>query len=141
MTDAQTLHATCVAWDGQAAVIMGKSGAGKSALGLTLMGLGCALVADDRVWLSAQDGTLLARSPDTITGLIEVRGIGILNAHAELQARVALAIDLDQEERERLPQRHVFTLLGCNVPLIYRIEAPHFASAILQILKAGWSDR
>lgn len=135
-----TRHATCVAWDGQAVLITGASGAGKSGLGLALLALGCTLVADDRVHLTADDG-LWAHCPDTITGLIEARGVGILNAHYDKHARVVLAVDLDRYETERLPQRRFFTVLGCDVPLIYKVDAPHFAPAIVQILKAGWSDR
>lgn len=122
-------------------MIMGTSGSGKSTLGLILMGLGCTLIADDRVHLSAEAGAIVATCPPTIEGLIEARGVGVLNAQHATAVKMVLAVDLDQLETERLPQRHLFTHLGCELPLIYRIDAPHFAPAILQILRAGWSDR
>lgn len=141
MATPETLHATCVTLQGQAVVIQGASGAGKSALGLALMALGCALIADDRVHLTVQDGKVIARCPPALAGLIEARGLGILRAHHEPQARVALVVDLDRSETERLPPQRRLTLLGRDLPLIYRVDAPQFAPAILQILKAGWSDR
>ena len=141
MATPETFHATCVALKGQAVFIQGASGSGKSALGLGLMALGCALVADDRVHLEVQGGAVNAHCPPRLAGLIEARGVGILNAHFEAKARVVLVVDLDQSEPERLPPQRRFTLLGCDLPLIYRVDAPQFAPAILQILKAGWSDR
>jgi HPr kinase/phosphorylase len=141
MAASQTLHATCVAWDDRAVIILGKSGSGKSALGLQLMALGCKLVADDGVRLMSEDGGVFAHAPDTIKGLIEARGIGILNAEVQSRARVVLVVDLDQSEPARLPEARFFELLGHNLPLICRVDAPHFAAAVLQILKSGWSDR
>ena len=141
MTGPQTIHGTCIAWDGRAAIITGTSGSGKSALGLMLMGMGCSLIADDRVVIARQSDRLLASAPDTIRGLIEARGIGILNAAVSAQADVALIVDLDETEGERLPERRAVTLLGLDIPLIHRIDGPHLGAAILQILKAGWSDR
>ncbi|HEV8034037.1 HPr kinase/phosphatase C-terminal domain-containing protein [Yoonia sp.] len=141
MAASHTLHATCVAWDDRAVIITGKSGAGKSALGLQLMALGCKLVADDGVHLMLENGAVVVQAPDTIKGLIEARGIGILNAQVRGRARVVLVVDLDQSEPARLPEARFFEVLGHNLPLIYRVDAPHFAPAILQILKSGWSDR
>lgn len=141
MTRSQPLHATCVAWEGRAVVIAGASGTGKSALALTLMAFGCSLIADDRVQLTVQDQKVIAQAPTTIAGLIEARGIGILRATMLAHAQVALWVDLDRIETERLPQSRHVTHLGCDLPLIYRVDAPHFAPAILQILKSGWSDK
>lgn len=141
MSNPQTLHATCVAWGTCGVIIMGRSGAGKSGLGLQLMALGCALVADDRVQVTADNGTVFAQAPETITGLIEARGIGILQAQAQRRAEVVLVVDLDQSEVVRLPVRRYFGMQGREIPLIWRVDAPHFAPAILQILKSGWSDR
>ena len=73
----EVLHASCVGLDGDAVLILGKSGAGKSALALTLMAYGAQLVADDRVVLRPVDGRIIASAPDTIAGLIEARGVGI----------------------------------------------------------------
>lgn len=141
MSENANVHATCVALSDRAVLIQGQSGQGKSALGLQLLAYGCVLVADDQVQISRRDHDLVASPPHTIVGLIEARGVGILNAIHQQEAKVVLVIDLDQTETERLPQRRSITLLGCELPLIYRIEAAHFAPAVLQILKAGWSDR
>ncbi|MEO1640763.1 MAG: HPr kinase/phosphatase C-terminal domain-containing protein [Pseudomonadota bacterium] len=135
------LHASCVAWDGRGVLILGQSGRGKSALSLALMAFGCDLVADDQVCLQAQAGQLRATAPETLKDMIEARGIGILQAKAIDAAQLHLVVDLDQTESERMPQRREITLLRCTLPLIWRVDAPHFAPAILQILKAGWSDR
>ncbi len=141
MQKVDTVHATCVALDGQGVLITGAAGRGKSALALQLMALGCTLVADDRVHLERKGAAVLARCPGTIAGMIEARGIGILNASHTSHAHVILVVDLNETERERLPARRTVTLLGCEIALICTIQGPHFAAAVLQILKAGWSDR
>ena len=43
----ETLHASCVAIDGRAVLIEGRSGEGKSDLALRLIDRGAALVSDD----------------------------------------------------------------------------------------------
>ena len=120
---------------------MGESGSGKSGLGLALMGLGCQLVSDDRTVLQCQNDHLSASPPPAIAGLIEARNIGILSSEYLRSAQVKLAVDLDQISTARMPQRQFITLLGYDIPLIWRVEGAHFAPAILQLLKFGWSDR
>lgn len=122
-------------------MITGQSGSGKSGLGLQLMAFGCVLVSDDRTLLACENDTLVASPPDTIAGLIEARGIGILTAGHVPRAVVKLVVDLDTEQAARLPRPQFITLLGCDLPLIWRTEGAHFAPAILQILKSGWSQR
>jgi HPr kinase/phosphorylase len=135
--DPGTIHATCVALNGQGVLILGPSGSGKSALALQLMSLGCALVGDDRIILTPQDGILTARAPAALKGRIEARGVGILAAETAPRARIAFAIDLAQTETDRLPpERHV-TIQGCSIPLVHRVESAHFPAAILQYLSAG----
>ncbi len=131
------VHATCVAWQKRAVLITGASGTGKSGLALNLMGMGCKLVADDKVILTSDGAAVTATCPPVGNGMIEARGIGVLRADTAGDASVLLVVDLDQEETKRLPaQRHV-TMLGCDLPLIYKVSGPHFAAAILQFLKAG----
>ena len=136
-----TVHASAVAWEGRALLIMGASGAGKSALALQLMALGCDLVGDDRVRLAAENGQLQVTPVETITGLVEARGLGILRAANIATAQVMAVVDLDRIETTRLPPLRTITLSGCDLPLIYRVEGASFAAALLQLLKSGWSDR
>jgi HPr kinase/phosphorylase len=70
ITDGQTVHATCVAWQARAVLIMGRSGQGKSALGLELMSMGCRLIADDRVLLSRLKNQVIASCPDAISSSV-----------------------------------------------------------------------
>lgn len=136
-----TLHASCVASADAGILILGASGRGKSALALQLLALGCQLVADDRVIVAADGTALRATCPPQIAGLIEARGIGILRAAPRPSARIALVVDLDQSQAERLPPPALTRICDCDIPLIMGSNAPYFPAAIVQILKSGFSDR
>lgn len=123
--------------DGAAVLILGAAGSGKSTLALELMAYGATLVADDRVLLTVEQGQLTARCPPAIQGMIEARGVGILNAAHVSHSQVVLAVDLDQQEVARLPPRRLVTFLGVALPLLHRVNQAHFAPAILQYLRAG----
>ncbi|KAJ56913.1 serine kinase [Actibacterium mucosum KCTC 23349] len=131
------LHASCVHVDGAGVLITGPSGAGKSALALGLMALGARLVADDRTILTVHDGQLIADCPPPLRGLIEARGVGILNAPASEPVPVRLVVDLAQTETERLPPNRDTSILGCNLNLLHGSAHAHFPAAILQYLKGG----
>jgi HPr kinase/phosphorylase len=134
------LHATCVAVEGRAALLMGPSGSGKSALGLALMALGAALVADDRTLISARAGQLIAEAPPGLPELIEARGIGLLRARLAGPATVVLAVELGTPATERLPPRCSISLAGCTVDLVRGAMTDHFAPAIRQYLLFGRQD-
>ena len=128
MTDRLRIHATAVAIEGHAVLLRGAPGAGKSDLALRLIDAGAALVADDQSELTRQGDGLIVRPPNRITGLIEVRGIGIMRIEALPEAPVLLIADLVLPEMvERLPERRRETILGVSVPLI--ALAPFAASA------------
>ncbi len=138
---AQTEHASAVAleiggaWRG--ALILGPAGSGKSALALELMAMGARLVADDRVRLARQGRAVLAMAPPSIAGLIEARGIGLLQAEPVAHAPVELVVDLGQIEAHRLPPARRIDLLGVSIPLVHKVENACFAAAMLQLLKGG----
>lgn len=134
---ASVLHASCVDWRGTGVLILGRSGSGKSALALQLIAFGATLVSDDRVQVTAKNGTLVARAPAQIKGLIEARGVGILRADTVAQTTLTLAVDLDQHAPDRLPDAHVFELYDHALPCLHRVDAPHFAAAVFQALKGG----
>ena len=135
--NAQIFHASCVAWQGHGALILGQSGAGKSALALQLMALGADLVSDDRTELLAEADALTARAPATIQGLIEARGVGLMRVPFVPKAEIALVIDLDQPEPNRLPPQREITLLGISRPLVLAVPQPHFPAAILCYLRGS----
>ncbi|WP_347312429.1 HPr kinase/phosphorylase [Defluviimonas sp. SAOS-178_SWC] len=131
------LHAGCVCLGGRGVLILGPSGSGKSGLALQLMAYGCRLVSDDRTAVAARDGILIATAPEAIRGRIEARAVGLLTAEPVRVARVVLAVDLAHLEADRLPPWRIHTVLGVDLPLLHRVESPHFPAAILQYLKAG----
>lgn len=106
-----TIHATALVIGCHGILIRGRSGAGKSALALALLGraganMHAALVSDDRTALSFVNTRLIARRAETIASLMEVRGLGIARAasHAA-KARITLIVDLVRpEDAPRFPQ-------------------------------------
>ena len=113
----ETVHASCVAIDGRAVLILGGSGAGKSDLALRLLDRGGSLVSDDYVDLTAADGRLLASPPARIAGKLEVRGVGIVERPFTGEVPVALAIDLEGRP-ERLPDPAAQAFCGLSIPLL-----------------------
>lgn len=135
--DETTLHASCVAVEGRALLILGASGTGKSGLALTLMSMGAGLVADDRVTLTRRSRTLIASAPPPISGLIEARGIGLLRAKTTGPTPVGCVVDLDETEAARMPRPQQTILLGQSVTLFLKVETPHFPASLMQYLKEG----
>ena len=60
-------------------LITGNSGIGKSETALELIKRGHRLVSDDAVDIKNVDGRLKGTSPSITSGLMEIRGIGIVN--------------------------------------------------------------
>lgn len=126
----ETIHAGCVARDGRGLLILGPSGSGKSALALQLIAFGACLVSDDRTCLNVREDHLVAHAPDAINGQIEARFMGILAAPTAGATPLHLVVDLNQSETVRMPEPQTITILGCTLPLIRKVEAPHFAAAL-----------
>ena len=117
MTAEATIHATTVARDGTAVLLLGASGAGKSDLALRLIDRGWRLIADDRTVLAARDGVLWASAPAALAGLMEVRGVGIVAETAAGPAPVALGLDLAASP-ERMPDPAMREFEGIAVPVL-----------------------
>ena len=99
------VHGSCVARDGVGVLLTGSSGSGKSDLALRLIRQGFMLVADDQVLIEAGE----AAAPETLAGLLEVRGLGLVRVRHLARARLALLVELTGEV-ERLPAPR--TMLG-----------------------------
>jgi serine kinase of HPr protein (carbohydrate metabolism regulator) len=114
----ENLHASCVAKEGRAILISGPSGSGKSDLALRLLDRGFTLVSDDRTIVRKEGGKLLAFSPDSIKGKLEVRGIGIVDMDNVTDVPVALFVEL-RSDIQRLPDDSRSRLiLAIDVPLV-----------------------
>lgn len=75
---------------------------------LRLIDKGFALVADDQVII--EEG--LARPPEPLAGLLEVRGLGLFQLPYIAPARVRLVVLLGAERAERLPVPRLHATLG-----------------------------
>jgi serine kinase of HPr protein (carbohydrate metabolism regulator) len=129
------VHASCCAWSGLAVLLRGIPGSGKSDLALRLVDAGFQLVADDRVDLAVEDGAVTASAPAALAGLIEVRGLGILDLGSPGAARLGLLADLAPAATiERMPEPATEDVLGVRLPVI-RID-PAAASAVARVRAA-----
>jgi len=98
-------------------LIEGPPGSGKSSLALMLIDRGAVLVGDDGVLIEARGERLWALPPPNISGLIEVRNVGLVTLAAQA-APVALALRLDPSA-PRLPDgAEQLVLAAIAIPLI-----------------------
>lgn len=128
----QRVHVTCVAIEGAGVLLRGPSGGGKSDLALRLIDKGAQLVADDYADLEVRAGRLVAKAPPTIAGLLEVRGLGVVNLGNLSEVTVSLVVDLVPAGAvDRLPEPTVCAEYGPSVPLL-RLD-PFQASAAAKV--------
>ena len=135
--DCGILHASCVTLDQQGILITGNTGTGKSTLALDLIDKGARLVSDDQTRVTSKGDRLWASRPITLPPFIEFRGVGLLHAPLADSTVLSLVVDLDKVEDQRLPTARHFTLSGCKVPLLHKVNHLSFASAIVLMLRNG----
>jgi serine kinase of HPr protein (carbohydrate metabolism regulator) len=115
---AETVHASTVAIDGRAVVILGPSGSGKSDLALRLLDRGFTLVSDDQTVVKKDGERLVASAPPNIAGKLEIRGIGIVDMDTVTNIPVALLVELTSEIQRLPDESRERPLLGVRLPLI-----------------------
>jgi HPr kinase/phosphorylase len=119
------LHGTALVTGETGLLILGASGAGKSALALALIGAARAgghfarLVSDDRVVLAANAGRIIMRGHPAVAGFIEARGAGILPVPHLSAARLDAVIAIEAAPaRLPAPDDLVFELEGIALPCL-----------------------
>jgi HPr kinase/phosphorylase len=134
------VHGTSVAWKQAALLLRGPSGSGKSDLALRLIEAGAGLIADDQTCLAMRKGRLTASAPPPIAGLLEIRGIGIVQVAAARATPLVLVVDLVLPENlTRSPRASHCTYLGVTLPRIFL--APFEASAVAKLRHGMMTNR
>ena len=127
-----SVHGTLVDVDGVGLLFRGRSGIGKSEVGLDLVERGHRLVADDVVIITRKaQGILVGHSPEILQDHMEIRGLGIMDVKkmfgvrgTRKQKRVEVLVNLvDWDEKfayERVgleDKKAIF--LGVEVPEVF----------------------
>lgn len=118
-----TVHGTCVVIGGGAVIIRGPSGGGKSDLALRLIDRGAMLLSDDYTYIERENDHIAASPPPNISGLIEVRGLGIVSMPHIPRAVINLVVELLDSDAGDAPVRYPLksaqvSLLGVNLPVL-----------------------
>ncbi|HEY1052073.1 MAG TPA: HPr(Ser) kinase/phosphatase [Prosthecobacter sp.] len=103
----QLVHGCLVDVQGIGVLIQGESGCGKSESVIGLLQRGASLVADDVVRLRlVEDREIIGSAPDLTRGMIEIRGLGLLNVAAlfgvgalRLSKRLDLIVELVRDAK------------------------------------------
>lgn len=124
------IHASLMEIYSVGVLILGESGIGKSETTLELLKKGHKLIADDRVDISLIRGKLIGKAPELLSGVMEVRGIGIIDV-AKLfgvnslspEEKISYAINLTQFDKTNTYDRlgnslEHLNVLGLNIPLL-----------------------
>jgi len=142
--EAERVHGTAIAVGSRAVLIRGPSGSGKSDLALRCLGLGVSaiarepikLVADDQVLLKHEDTGVRVSAPPSLRGMLEVRGIGILEVDPIAEAALVLVADLTRDDLiERYPDPWPSAyILGFDIPVLHL--SPFEDSSALKLVAA-----
>ena len=131
-----SIHGCMVEYQGTGILIMGASGTGKSETAIGLLERGGALISDDIVAINKINAELIAKSNELTKGILEMRGIGIINvanifglssirSETKLDLIVNLMPQKDLNNVDRLGiRRETYDVLGVPVPLMEIPVAP-----------------
>ena len=106
-------HGTAIVVGQTGLIFTGPSGSGKTSLALQTLfsakvaGHASALISDDQVFLEAVNGNVMAFCPDSIAGMIELRGSGIGQVAHMGQAPLHYAVRLIEVHADnRIPEEN-----------------------------------
>ncbi len=136
LSPADNIHGVLMNVFGKGVLITGESGMGKSEIALELIRKGHILVADDRVDVVRIHNTIFGQAPELLQGMLEIRGIGIIDVTSMFGAaallertKVDFVVDLqkwdDKREYDRLgiDDDGILNILDLTVPkLIFPVK-------------------
>lgn len=121
------IHASAVLVGDKGVLIMGPSGSGKSTLARRLLdfsrsqGRFAALIGDDRIRIEPINGKIIASPHAKIEGLLEIRGVGLVETNFVRTAVLDLLVSSQTVINTRLPDGGDMTESVAGV-LLPRIE-------------------
>ena len=95
---------------------------------------GAKLISDDRVDIKNVNNCLIASAPKSIQGLLEVRGVGIVDVPTIDQSEINIVVQLATSNIDRMPEKATYEIEGITLPFI-KIN-PFEASSTAKILAA-----
>jgi hypothetical protein len=129
-------NVSVVAVGSRALAIAGPPGSGKSSLALALIDRGAGLIGDDGVAITRIGNRVIAAPPPNIAGLIEIRGVGLIELPLASPAPLALMLMLGLQT-DRLPVAATSrSFLGCDIPVL-----GFEPGSIVPALRAEWALR
>lgn len=119
------IHGTLVQVSGVGVLLLGDSGTGKSGCALELISRGHQLVADDSVEVHSSEQTLYGRAPESIVGVMNIRGLGLVKvselfgAHSVCtNVKISLCLELSAVEDAFETVTKTTEILGVNLPAL-----------------------
>lgn len=136
------VHASAFVYSGIGCLLTGEPGIGKSRVLAEALLHGAQMIADDRVLLQAKQGVLIAHAPPQLSGVLELRGMGLISHPVCPIHPIHLWVTLDAAATERLPEPETRAHDGVSVPLL-RLPAPPVLSvpSLLLYLRAMHENR
>ncbi len=110
-------------------LILGAPGSGKSDLLLRLVDRGFELVADDQVLIDGGE----ALAPESLAGMVEARGLGIIRLPFVARARLALVVRLERGQRLPMPARYEYL----DLPVVSLDPWPASAPYLVELALSG----
>lgn len=124
MKQAINRHATAIVLGATGFLIEGQSGSGKTSLALAAIqairgqNSFAAMVADDQCLIESCNGRLIATCPPVLSGITEMRNLGIIKCPALSSAVIDIVIKLvPHAEIERMPEPKSVEIAGVKLPL------------------------
>ena len=131
LAPSEQVHGCLLSVYGRGIMIIGESGIGKSEATLELIRKGHIMVADDAVALRRVRNRLLGKAPEILYGMLEIRGIGIIDCvkmfgAASVMPEIYLDYvihlipwsDEEVSQRPYLDEQEYYSVLEAEVPLI-----------------------
>lgn len=132
----ENVHGVLINAYGFGVLVTGESGMGKSEIALELIRKGHVLISDDRVDVKRAHNNLIGFAPPLLSGMLEIRGIGIMNVSRMFgaaavmdQSNIDFVIYLEKWDdskeyvRAGIEDSMDYRLLGLSVPqLIFPVK-------------------